>query len=402
LDVHAGRFVALHAPAGRVIFVRTMSAYQAAAYYFPNFHPGDPRNERWHGKGWTEWELLKRAEPRFPGHRQPRVPAWGYTDESDPLVMAKKIDAAADAGLTAFIFDWYWYEDGPYLAAALDRGFLGARNNERLRFSLMWANHDWVDIHPASRCSPPGVLQEGIVSPKAFFEAADHMIATYFGHPSYWRPDGRAYLSFYMIAGLVAGFGTVAETRRALEELRRRARSAGCGGLHLNAVVWGEQILPGEKRVEDVNGLLDELGFDSITSYVWIHHQPLPSFPTVPYDTYREANVRDYVSFRSRYRLPYFPNVTMGWDSSPRTIQSDVFENLGYPWIPVLEGNTPAEFERALRSVTQFLDQGGTVPPVFTVNAWNEWTEGSYLEPDSQYGLGYLEALRRVVGPSGK
>src|SRR5690349_6000553 len=97
-----------------------MSTYQAAAYYFPNYHLGDPRNEKWHGTGWTEWELVRRAEPRFAGHRQPRVPAWGYQDESQPAVMARKIEAAADAGLTAFIFDWYWYEDGPYLERGLE------------------------------------------------------------------------------------------------------------------------------------------------------------------------------------------------------------------------------------------------------------------------------------------
>jgi hypothetical protein len=89
--------------------------------------------------------------------------------------------------------------------------------------------------------------------------------------------------------------------------------------------------------------------------------------------------------------------VTVGWDSSPRTTQSDAFESLGYPWISVLDGNTPAELEKALRAVTRFLDEGGTVPAVFTINAWNEWTEGSYLEPDTTYGTGYLDALRNVL-----
>ena len=58
---------------------------------------------------------MKRAEPRFPGHAQPKVPLWGYEDEADPRVMARKIDAAANCGLNHFIFDWYWYDDGPYL-----------------------------------------------------------------------------------------------------------------------------------------------------------------------------------------------------------------------------------------------------------------------------------------------
>jgi hypothetical protein len=170
------------------------------------------------------------------------------------------------------------------------------------------------------------------------------------------------------------------------------------GELHLNAVVWGQQILPGEKQVRDVDDLLERLGFDSISSYVWVHHQPMQSFPTVSYAEYRERCVQDFALFAERYRHPYYPNVTVGWDSSPRTVQSDVFENLGYPFTPTLEGNTPVEFEKALRAVKAFLEQGRTKPPIFTINAWNEWTEGSYLEPDTVEGTGYLDALRKVLG----
>ena len=67
-----------------------------ASYYFGNYHPGDPRNTKNKGPDWSEWELVKAAKPRFPGHQQPRVPLWGYGDESDPKVMEQKIAAAAD------------------------------------------------------------------------------------------------------------------------------------------------------------------------------------------------------------------------------------------------------------------------------------------------------------------
>ena len=100
---------------------------QTAAYYFPNYHL-DKRNEEFHGKGWTEWELMKCARPRFEGHRQPRIPLWGYLDEADPQVMEQKINAAADHGIDSFVFDWYWY-DGPYLQRALDEGFLHNLSN---------------------------------------------------------------------------------------------------------------------------------------------------------------------------------------------------------------------------------------------------------------------------------
>jgi hypothetical protein len=86
-----------------------------AAYYFPNYHTDDPRNIEIKGEGWAEWELVKTATPRFPGEHQPNIPAWGYTDEKDPKVMAQKIDAAVNHGVDTFIFDWYMYEDGPFL-----------------------------------------------------------------------------------------------------------------------------------------------------------------------------------------------------------------------------------------------------------------------------------------------
>ncbi len=379
----------------------TAARPELAAYYFPNYHDGDPRNERWHGAGWTEWELLKRAEPRFPGHRQPRIPAWGYEDESLPPVMARKMAAAAEAGLNAFIFDWYWYEDGPYLERALEKGFLGANNPAGLKFALMWANHDWVDLHPATSNTPPRILASGDISETAFREATDYMIERYFCSPAYWRVGGGLYLSFYMIAGLVSGFGDVESARRALEDFRSRVRAAGFGELHLNAVVWGEQILPGEEKVQDIDGLLAKLGFDSITSYVWIHNQKMPAFPITDYAMYRDMNVPDFPALTDRYRLPYFPNLTVGWDSSPRTVQSDLYRKAEYPFLPVLAGNSPDEFEKALIAARDFLASGETKPPVLTINAWNEWTEGSYLEPDTDYGTGYLDAIRRVFGSRG-
>src|ERR1035438_3208407 len=94
-----------------------------AAYYYACEHP-DPRWDKAKYPGFTEWDLVRKAKPRFPGHKQPKVPLWGYTDESDPKVMAQKIDAAATYGVHAFIFDWYYYNDGPYLERALERGFL--------------------------------------------------------------------------------------------------------------------------------------------------------------------------------------------------------------------------------------------------------------------------------------
>jgi hypothetical protein len=122
----------------------------------------------------------------------------------------------------------------------------------------------------------------------------------------------------------------------------------------------------------------------------------LVNFPNTSYAWCREQAVKNYERFTELYSMPYFPNVTVGWDPSPRTIQSDAYDNLGYPFMPILDGNTPDEFKKALKQVKTFLDRRNSEPKIFILNAWNKWTEGSYLEPDTVYGMKYLEAIKEV------
>lgn len=372
--------------------------YTVACYYFPNYHPNDVRNAKQKGKGWSEWNLVKAAQPRFEGHQQPKVPLWGYTDESDPQIMAQKIGAAADHGIDAFIFDWYWYNDGPFLERALDQGFLKAKNNRRMKFALMWANHDWLDIHPYTNGKPPELLYPGKVNQETFSELTEHCIENYFKHPSYWKIDGKPYFSIYDVSTLLDSFGSVEATRQALDSFRQRCREKGLPGLHLNLVVWGQPILPGEGTRTDYATLVQQLGCDSVTSYVWIHHVPLPKIQT-DYEQVQEKYFKYWDQARNTYQVPYYPNVTMGWDSSPRADQTQEFGNFGYPFMNTIAGNTPQRFEQALRTVKERLDQSEG-PRILNINCWNEWTEGSYLEPDAVHGMQYLDAIEAVFGKS--
>ncbi len=238
----------------------TTRPYQVAVYYFPNYHV-DPRNVAQHGADWTEWNLVHAATPRYEGHQQPKVPLWGYVDESDPAVFAQKIAAAADHGVDAFIFDWYWYDDGPFLQRGLERGFMHAPNNERLRFALMWANHNWVNIFPAAMNKTPELLYPGAVTRKTFDQIVEHIIEHYFCHPSYWLIDGCPYFSVYELYRLIEGLGGIDATRDALQHFRNRTVEAGFPDLHLNAVVWGVQILPGEQTIAGSQGSADTTGF---------------------------------------------------------------------------------------------------------------------------------------------
>lgn len=375
-----------------------MARVEVAAFCFPNWHV-DPRNEAWHGRGWTEWELVRSARPRFPGHRQPRRPAWGCFDESDPAWAAREIDLAADHGITCFLYDWYWYEDGAFLDGALSRGFLHAPNRARLSFALMWANHDWLDLFPVDAQNRPPVLARGGIGRAAF----DRMVARVVGlmrEPNHLRFAGRPFFSLYELGTFIAGMGGVAGAADAIASFRSAVRAAGLGELHLNCIVWGVQALPSEQPLsgEDRAAVLARLGVDSLTSYAWVHHHDPCStgFPCGSWERARADNAAAWARYRAGFRLPYHPNVSVGWDSSPRTTQDDPFAARGYPWISTLAG-TPAGFRAALADAKSFA-LAGDAPPLVTINAWNEWTEGSYLLPDDVDGTAYLEQVKAVFG----
>ena len=131
-----------------VLFAAALSAIakqeiDVAAYIWPAY-----QNEpRWaelgiFKDGCGEWQNVYQARPKRPWHNQPVEPLWGYGRDDDPVEMSRQIDAALAAGINVFIYDWYWYGGRPFLENALNNGFLKAPNNSRMKFYLMWANHD--------------------------------------------------------------------------------------------------------------------------------------------------------------------------------------------------------------------------------------------------------------------
>ena len=366
-----------------------------AAYYFPNYHTGDVRNIKNKGKDWSEWELVKAAQPRFPGHDQPKVPLWGYTDEKDPKVMAQKIKTASAYGIDCFIFDWYMYQDGPFLNRCLDEGFLKAENVGNIKFALMWANHDWVDIHPYTRGTKQKLLFGGKVTSKRFDEISDMLVSQYFTRSNYWKIDGKAYFSVYDIQKFMEGFGSIEATKSAMNRLNGKAVTAGLKGVHWNLVAWGKPILPVEKVPANYPELIRMLGFNSATSYVWVHHVDLPDRQT-DYNQARDQYFNYWEKAKKEFSVPYYPNVSMGWDPSPRCDPNSEWGNFGYPFTNIISNNTPENFKTALQMAKDKLQADPQGPQILNINCWNEWTEGSYLEPDTKNKFEYLEAVKRV------
>ena len=309
--------------------------------------------------------------------------------------MEMKINAATDNGIDCFIFDWYMYEDGPFLNRCIDEGFLKAQNTEKIKFALMWANHDWVNIHPYTRGAEQKLLYPGKVSPERFEEIGDLLINDYFTKPNYWKIDGKPYFSVYDIKKFVENFGSLEATKAAMERLNMKAVKAGLKGIHWNLVAWGNPILPVEDTPKNIPELIRALGFNSATSYVWIHHTQLPDTVT-DYNWVRDRYFKHWEKAKTEYGVPYFPNVTMGWDPTPRCDLKSEWANVGYPFMNIIGNNTPKNFKTALQMTKEKLLSDPAVPRILNINCWNEWTEGSYLEPDTIHGMKYLEAVREV------
>ncbi len=351
--------------------------YDVAVYYFPQWHV-DTANQRTHGYPWTEWEILKKAKPRFPGHQQPKVPLWGYEDEANPTVMAKKIDAAADNGIDIFLYDWYYRKEGPFLQRCLEEGFQKATNKSKLKFAIMWANH-WE------------------ITPATFDSVMDICINRYFKDPSYYKIDGAPYFCIYQLYTFISSFGSTEKAAEAMEKFRAKTIAAGFKDLHLNAMQWGLHM-PDNMPTKDVNELIDLFHINSVDTYVWIHHTDMPEFPVTTYDYMMTKALQYWDSAAKKYKVPYHPNVSMGWDASPRCDTSKKWEKGEYPFFSVLTGNTPEKFQLSLQKAKTFLDKQKYNPKIITINSWNEWTEGSYLEPDTINKMKYLEAIKKVFG----
>ncbi len=360
------------------------------AYYFPNWHV-TPQNEVWHGKGWTEWQVVKYATPRFPGHLQPKIPLWGYEDESLPAVMEKKIDAALSHGIDGFIFDWYWYPGiGPYRIDCLDRGFLGAGNQEKMQFSVMWCDHTPIAAHPSLYNFPSLPLIENGFSEESFLALTDYCIEHYFPRKNYIRVDGKPYFSLYSMEGFVAAFGEV-HGRELLDGFRKRARHAGIGEIVIGVC---PHVYPTPQKKEEqaeFGRQCRAIGIDLLACYGWERGEGL----TFEFASLVDPIMRDMKALEENAALPLCPSVMTGCDTSPRTCQSDIYDpTRGFPFCPIGLHNTPDVIENATRTLLRKLRMGELRGPFLTIEAWNEWTEGAYVEPCTEYGYGMLEAIR--------
>lgn len=360
--------------------------YDVAAYVWPSYTGDEDRTKIFWEEGFGEWQTVKNAKPKDNGYLWDRKPLWGYVNEADPYVMEMQIKAALDHGVNVFIYDWYWYDNRPFLENCLNDGFLKASNCNDMKFYLMWANHDvnhtW-DIRNSA--TNDALIWQGAVDFKQFEIIGKRWIKKYFSRENYYKIDGKPVVSIYDLKNFAEGLGGVEKAGEAMQWLDNEAKKAGHNGVHY-------QYISMDKLVNNISGvdsnpiqvdakLLSGMGFESITHYQYVHFTDIDR----EYSEIMEDVEKEWDRILNEYPITYFPHVSVGWDNNPRfkTFRPGIVKN-----------NTPEEFEKALLKAKEQADKTGQ--KLITINSWNEWTETSYLEPDNVYGYGYLEAVKKV------
>jgi hypothetical protein len=340
------------------------------AFYLPQFHP-IPENDRWWGKGFTEWSRVTRARPQFDGHYQPHLPErLGYYDLR--LAQTRQQQAALARSYGVHGFCYYYYSFGAKTLLERPLAEMLASGQPDLPFCLCWANENWTRRWDGEERE---LLIEQRYGPELDLALIDDLMP-FFLDRRYLRIGGAPVLVVYRPGAMPEPHATIARWREA-------ARKHGLPGLHVVAAL--------------TFGLDDPrpLGFDAAVEFP-------PHGEVLPGDAYAASGLRPDFSgavvaydavVERQIALPPRPFRTYrtamaGWDNTAR---------LG-PRGTVFHGATPEAYGRWLRSLVTAARLGHPDHRLVFVNAWNEWAEGAHLEPDRRFGTGYLEATQRALG----
>jgi glycosyltransferase involved in cell wall biosynthesis len=335
------------------------------AYYLPQFHP-IPENNTWWGKGFTEWRNVARAFPVFEGHYQPRVPGeLGYYDLRLIDNVRRQVELAKHYGVSAFCFHFYWFGGKRLLELPIE-SFLNNKDLD-LQFCLCWANENW------SRRWDGGDNEVLIAQSHSPHDdiAFIRYLNKYFQDSRYMTVDGKPVLTVYRPA-------IIPNVKDTVDRWRAEALKMGLPGLYLIAT--------------NSFGFVDyaKYGFDALSEF-----PPNSGSPTqikeLTFASLRTGGVvYSYQSLvASEVNKPEFsgtvhPGIMPSWDNSARRPYDG----------QIFHGSTPALFSRWLHHCLNRARRHRLAERLVFVNAWNEWAEGTYLEPDQRYGYAYLNAVK--------
>lgn len=349
------------------------------SFYLPQYHP-IPENDEWWGEGFTDWRNVSAAKPLFTGHYQPHVPAdLGYYDLRQEETRIAQAELAKQYGIEGFCYYHYWFNGKMLLEQPLQEVLKSGKPD--LPFCICWANENWTrrwDGHDDQVLIRQEYNEE---------DDRDHIrsLLPFLKDDRYIRINGKLFLLIYRTENLP-------DPARTAEIWREEVNKAGLGELFLCRVESFSKCVPGE------------IGFDAAVEFApdWANTGPALEADSEQLELAKEEAekvCRDHFLYTyqsladtmmAKQTPPYkwFRCVTPSWDNTARRKKGAYIFN----------GSSPEKYQswltRAIEQSNQCLF--GEERIVF-INAWNEWAEGNHLEPDKEFGTGYLEATKKAL-----
>lgn len=342
------------------------------AFYLPQFHP-IPENDLWWGKGFTEWTNVSKAQAQFVGHYQPRLPGdLGFYDLRVPQVQEQQATLALHYGLSAFCFHYYWFSGKRLLENPLDLYI--SNPNITFPFCICWANEDWTRRWDGSSGQVLISQEHSFDNDKLLI----HDLVELFNHPNYYRVGKRPLLIVYR-ADLLD------EPAKTLAYWRSYSKTHGTGEPLILAALtfFFKDPIPG--------------GFDGAVSFPPHHMPTLPDIadqlemlnPDYRGDIFRYSDMaRGFIEKLKNYPYKFYPTVVPSWDNEPRRPGTGM----------TIYGSTPDLYGEWLHKACQYqIANKPAAERLVFINAWNEWAESAYIEPDRRYGYAYLQKTADIM-----
>jgi glycosyltransferase involved in cell wall biosynthesis len=342
------------------------------AFLLPQFHP-IPENDVWWGKGFTEWTNVIRAKPLFPGHDQPRVPAdLGFYDLRLAETRAMQAELAHAYGIHGFCYYHYWF-DGKQL---LERPFNEVLSSGQpdFPFCLCWANEPWSRRWDGQ---PRDVLQPQTYSLDDDRRHIEWLIPA-LRDPRAIRIGDKPIFLVYQVKELP-------DPRRTVNIWRAEVARAGLPGIYLIGVETGWDAGWDATAVGFDAKVLFQPQFSMLRTVSRSRLSAPGNLEVYEYDAAWPVLANpEPVSYRR------YSSVFPSWDNSPRRGAAGL----------AVHNSTPESYEAWLRQTIARTRRDDPEHHIVFINAWNEWAEGCYLEPDTNHGRGFLEATARAIRAS--
>ena len=348
------------------------------AFYLPQFHP-IPENDAFWGKGFTDWTNVQTAKPQFVGHYQPHLPGeLGYYNLLDPAMLRRQVELAKLYGVGGFCFYFYWFGGKRPLEKPV-KNYLEDTKLD-LPFCLCWSNENWTRQWDGRENE---VLIAQNHSAKDDLDFIKH-ISKYLRDSRYIRINGKPLLVVYRPNMLPSAKETA-------QHWRDWCRNNGVGELYLAYTQSFERVDPAIYGFDAAIEFPPNMGAKSFE----LTNLSMSVTPLREDFACRVLDWQPFVEESRKYIRPdykLFRAVCPSWDNTPRR------KNFSH----VLLNSSPTGYhEWLLNAINDTCErfQNPDERLVF-VNAWNEWGEGTHLEPDARYGYAYLEATRSALADS--